>query len=107
MKKNKKNNKNQSSKKSDPNFSSLEENVKKWGAGIIMLVLAFVLTLGFFDMAGVAGRALVALIAYLAGSAAFALPVILLLGGVIFFTAHQERISGQLTLAMFILLLGI
>ncbi len=107
MKKNKKNNKNQSSKKSDPNFSSLEENVKKWGAGIIMLVLAFVLTLGFFDMAGVAGRALVALIAYLAGSAAFALPVILLLGGVIFFTARQERISGQLTLAMFILVLGI
>lgn len=107
MKKNKKNHKIQSEKKADPNFLSLEENVKKWGGGIIMLVMAFVLTLGFFDMAGVAGRALLALISYLTGSAAFALPVILLLGGIIFFTTHQERFSGQLTLAMFILTLGI
>jgi S-DNA-T family DNA segregation ATPase FtsK/SpoIIIE len=107
MKKNKKNPKNQSRRNSGSNFSTLEENVKKWGGGIIMLVMAFVLTLGFFDMAGVAGKALLALISYLTGSAAFALPVILLVGGIIFFTTHQERLAGQLSLAMFVLVLGI
>lgn len=107
MKKNKKNNKNQSTKKTDQNFSGLEESVKKWGGGIIMLILAFVLGLGFFDMAGVAGRALVAMIMFLTGSAAFALPVILMLGGVIFFTIRQERFSGQLVVAMLLLVFGI
>jgi len=72
-----------------------------------MLVLAVVLGLGFFDMAGVAGRGLVFFLTFLFGGAAYALPVVLVLGGMVFFVTEHSRFLGQLSLAMLILVLGI
>jgi len=59
MKKNKNKKNSQLRADGDNIFASLPAATRKWGGGIAMLVLAVLLVLGFFDMAGVAGRGLV------------------------------------------------
>ena len=103
--KNKKNGKNQGGD-FDSDFSSFEENIKKWSGGIILFVVALILGLGFFDQAGWVGRHLIPAVVFLTGNAAYALLFVLFLGGVIFFITRQERFTWPLALAMVLWAVG-
>ncbi len=93
----------------------LSEETKKSIFGIVMFLTAVIVILGFFEKSGIAGRAIFAGLKFLIGRTSFAIPLILFLGGLVFFYTKSEtfsarggkRILGVIFLATFLLVLGI
>ena len=81
-----------------------ESKRKIWG--ILIFILAAIVALGFFDLAGAAGKAILASLTFLIGRAVFLLPLILVLGGLVFLITPYQKFSGGVTLAIFLLVLG-
>lgn len=68
-----------------PNINlSLPEEAKKWIFGIVIFIPAIIITLSFFNLAGVAGRMTMVGLIFLIGKAVFIIPLILVLGGIVF-----------------------
>jgi len=74
--------------------------------GILIFILAAIVALGFFDLAGAAGKTILASLTFLIGRAVFLLPLILVLGGLVFLITPYQKFSGGITLAIFLLVLG-
>ena len=74
-----------------PSGFALPKEIKKWILGILMFLMAIIITLSFFDLAGVAGKAILKGFIFLIGKAVFALPLILILGGLTFFYTRYKR----------------
>ncbi len=87
--------------------SALPEEAKKWISGLLILIVALIITLSFFDLAGVAGKVLIKILAFLIGKVVFLLPLFLTLAGLAFFRARYKKIWGLIILAIFALSLGI
>jgi len=85
----------------------LPEETKKWILGIIIFILAIIIALSFFDMAGMAGKALIKGLTFLIGKAVFITPLVFVLGGLVFFATKYEKFIGPAVLAMVILIVGI
>ncbi len=85
----------------------LPGQTRQWSAGIIAIIAAVVLGLGFFEMAGIAGSAFVWMFAIAIGKAVYALPFVLFLAGLMCFSAKQENFGGPLALAALFFLLGL
>lgn len=111
MKKNQKNSKKQPLKEK----FVLSVETKKLIFGIIMFLAAVIIVLGFFEKSGIAGRAIIAGLNFLIGKTIFATPLLLVLGGLVFFYIKSEtfstrggkRILGVILLALLLLILGI
>ncbi|MCX6760586.1 MAG: DNA translocase FtsK [Candidatus Nealsonbacteria bacterium] len=86
---------------------SLPDQTKRWILGIITFILAIIVALSFFDLAGVAGKAIMTGLTFLIGKAIFATPLILILGSLVFFVTRYEKFVTPSILAIFILILGI
>ncbi len=106
-KKKTKKNKKISPKEKKPGIFSLPAETKKWIFGIIIFILAIIIALSFFEMAGVAGAILMKSLSFLIGKATFAIPLILVLGGFVFLEAKYRKFFGPTILAIFILIIGI
>ncbi|MDP3996048.1 MAG: DNA translocase FtsK [bacterium] len=112
QKKKTKNNKVKNNKKSLPNtrFLSLfvlPDETKKWIWGVIVFILAIIIALSFFNLAGVAGVALMGSLSFLIGKAVFVIPLVLILGGLVFFNAKYKKFFGPTILAIVILIVGL
>jgi len=71
-----------------------------------MWLAAVVISLSFFNQAGVAGEAILKGLQMLFGKTVFFLPLILSLGGLVFFSYRYEKFLGAVFLAVFLLLAG-
>jgi len=105
-------------KKPKKNKKTIEKRVKKpirltlpkeskrkiWG--ILIFILAAIVALGFFDLAGAAGKAILSGLTFLIGNTAFLLPLILVLGGLVFLITPYQKFSGGVILAISLLVLG-
>jgi S-DNA-T family DNA segregation ATPase FtsK/SpoIIIE len=85
----------------------LPEESKKWILGIIVFVIATIIALSFFDLAGVAGEAIMEGLTFLIGKAVFVVPLVLVLGGLVFLNTRYEKYFGPAVFAIFILIIGI
>jgi len=104
-KKNQKNNKSQKEGRISRIF--LPEEVKKWVFGIFMLLIAAIFIFSFFDLAGVAGKAIMKILIYLIGKTVFSLPLILIISGLVFLTTKYKKVFFPTILAIFILIFGL
>lgn len=84
----------------------LPEETKKWLWGISMFLLAIIIIFSFFDLAGVAGKALMKGSIILIGKAIFLLPLILILGGLVFLGTRLKN-KIPILIGVFILILGV
>ncbi len=88
-----------------PRFTLPEESKKIIG-GVVMFILAIITALGFFNLAGAAGRAIISGLTFLIGKAVFLLPLILVLAGLVFLITTYRKFLGGIVLATFLLILG-
>ena len=83
MAKKKKNSKKQKERLKKPSFFSLPSETKKWIWGILMIILGLIITLSFFNLAGMAGELFRKALLFLIGNAFFSFPLIFLLLGIV------------------------
>ena len=88
-------------------FFALPEEIKKRIFGVIVFVLAIIIILSFFDMAGVAGNATMKALFFLIGQVVFIVPLILVLSGILFFNTKYKKFFGPAILVIFLLIFGI
>jgi S-DNA-T family DNA segregation ATPase FtsK/SpoIIIE len=105
-KKRQKNKKNPREKEKKPIRLALPRESKRKIWGILIFILAAIVALGFFDLAGAAGKAILASLTFLIGRAVFLLPLILVLGGLVFLVTPYRKFSGGVILATLLLVLG-
>jgi S-DNA-T family DNA segregation ATPase FtsK/SpoIIIE len=86
--------------------SSLSEETKRQLKGILLLVSTIIVTLGFFDVAGIGGHALRVALFFLIGRAMYLVPLVLLAAGITLTMKKEERTGGFLWLASLLFLIG-
>jgi len=106
-KKNKKNQKKPRGLVEKLSIFSLPEGTKKWILGVVVFIVAIIIALSFFDLAGVAGKAIISGLTFLIGKGVFITPLILVVGGLVFFNTKYEKFLGPAILAIFIEIVGI
>ncbi|MDP2664006.1 MAG: DNA translocase FtsK [bacterium] len=106
-KKNKKNQRKLREKTKRPPLFILPEETKKGIWGVVIFVLAVIVALSFFDLAGVAGKAVIHGLTFLIGKAVFVIPLIFGLGALVFFGTKYEKYLGPALLGILILIVGI
>ncbi len=79
----------------------------RWAAGIMLVVLALVLALGFFGLAGMIGNWFAQSTQVALGGAAYALVFVFLLCGITSFSPKKDNFAPALVLAGFLVLLGL
>ncbi len=87
----------------------LPEHTKRKVYGVIMFLIAVIISLSFFDKAGIGGRALMRFFTYLIGRAVFILPLLFILGGLVLFNKQKTRPKKEQKLiigGIFLCLLG-
>jgi len=92
--------------KKPPRFF-LPEGIKKRIGGVLMFLIAIIFVLSFFDLAGIAGKAVIDGFNFLIGKTVFSLPLILILTGLVFFKTYYKKFLFPVILAILILILGI
>jgi len=102
----KKNKKSERKESKFPKFA-LPEETKRYISGVITLLLAVIITLSFFNLSGIAGKAIMSGLNFLIGRATFLAPLILVLAGLVFFLTSYQKFLGSTILAIFISILGI
>jgi S-DNA-T family DNA segregation ATPase FtsK/SpoIIIE len=107
MAKNKKKNKQNFRKTGEEGRFFLPQGSKKQIAGLIMILLALIISLSFFERSGIAGDLSKQTLFFLMGKTTFIFPLILLFAGLIFLKTHYRNFFYSLALAIFILILGI
>jgi DNA segregation ATPase FtsK/SpoIIIE, S-DNA-T family len=86
---------------------SLPEETKNWIWGILIFIIAAILSLSFFDLAGSGGRYIYKATRFLIGQAFFLAPFIFVFAGIVFFTTKYKKFFGPTILAIAISILGI
>src|SRR3989304_3523792 len=108
MKKKKiKNNSKKKEKKEKSGGFELPGESKRLIEGVLMILAATIILLSFFNKAGVAGQAAFETVFFLIGRAVFVVPLVFLLGGLVFFRAKYKNFFWPVILAIIIFILGI
>jgi len=89
-----------------PSCFSLPYEIKRIIWMVLMFLIAVLVVLSFFDLAGTAGQYFVKVSTFLFGKAVFVLPLVLVLGGLAFLGLKYKN-KWPIILAMFLLVLGI
>jgi S-DNA-T family DNA segregation ATPase FtsK/SpoIIIE len=105
-KKNRKSKKDNSLEKRGINFWLPPES-KRSIAGLLMILVALIISLSFFERSGLAGETLKKWLLFLVGKTVFVIPLFFLLSGLISFRPKYKNFFYPLFLANFILILGI
>ncbi len=82
-------------------------HTKRLIKAIVMFLFAIIIILSFLDKAGLAGMWFTKISQFLVGNSAYALPLFLLLGGLIFLKTKKKTSNLALILAIIIALIGI
>ncbi|MBZ1345046.1 MAG: DNA translocase FtsK [Candidatus Nealsonbacteria bacterium] len=85
----------------------LPQNIKKWMVVILMFLLALILILSFFNLAGPGGEFLVKNIYFLIGGTIFIFPLFLAIGGLLFFYSKEKKFWGLFLLAILFFIFSI
>lgn len=85
---------------------SLPEETKKYILGLASLILAAIISLSFFEKAGIAGEIIMAVLLFLIGKVVFIMPLILAIAGICLFLSRYKNFLGQVSLATSLLTLG-
>ena len=85
----------------------LPEEIKKSIWGVILFLAAIIVILSFFNRAGTAGEILIRVLPFLIGKAVFLIPLVLVLGGMVFLTTEYRKFLCPLIFGQVILILGI
>lgn len=104
--KKKKNSKRPIEKEKKPSKFALPPEIKKWIIGVIMFLIAIIIALSFFNLAGAAGEGFIKVFTFLLGNVIFILPLFFILGGLVFFIRPKENIIWLVILTIAILILG-
>jgi S-DNA-T family DNA segregation ATPase FtsK/SpoIIIE len=112
--------KNQNSKKKNSNSSnnfsdkgkksfslSLPEEIKRTILGTLIVLIAIIISLSFFEKAGVAGGFLKETLSFLFGRVMFGIPIILFVLSLVFFKTKYQKFLPLALLAIFISIFGI
>lgn len=88
---------------------ALPEEVKRLMLGVVLVLVAIIIALSFFGLAGRGGELFRRGSFFLFGRAIFTLPLLLILGGLAFFWPPPKKIKGgwPIILALLLLVLGI
>jgi len=90
---------------------TLPEEIQQKIWGILLILLALIIGLSFFNKAGSAGDIFMEGARFLIGNTIFASPLVLILAGLVFllrrYDFDEKKISWPIVLAVFILILGI
>lgn len=86
---------------------NLQERTKKQILAVVMWLISAIIALSFFNQAGPAGRAILNGLEIFFGKTTFLLPLILGLGGLIFFKTLYEKFLWGVVLAILFLTLGL
>jgi len=84
----------------------LPEEGKRKICGVLTFILAIIVTLSFFNLAGFAGKLIFSILTSLIGRVVFLLPLILVLGGLIFFVTPYKKFLGGVIISSLFLILG-
>ncbi|PIR02729.1 MAG: cell division protein FtsK [Candidatus Nealsonbacteria bacterium CG_4_9_14_0_2_um_filter_37_38] len=87
--------------------SALSEEIRKWILGVVLFLVAVIVTLSFFDKAGIAGENLMKILTFLIGKAAFVIPLVLVLGGIVFLNPKYRKSLRPAFFAQIFLILAI
>lgn len=85
----------------------LPDDSKKYIAGLLMILLAVIISLSFFERSGPAGDNLKKWLLFLVGKAVFAFPLLFLFSGLVSFRPRYKNFFYSLFLANFIFVLGL
>ena len=110
-------NNNQNSKKRNARESSTKEKnhselfltheIRRSVIGILIILVAIIIILSFFDKAGTAGGFLKEALAFLFGKVMFGIPFFLFIFSFIFFKTNYREFLSPAILAILILILGV
>ena len=115
MAKKRKNKRRRIKKERKPARFSLPAETKQWIWGVFLILTAILISLSFFEKAGIAGHAFKKSAQFLIGGTFFLIPLILVLGGLAFLSSKynfnisqgERRIFWPIILAISILILEI
>ncbi|MFC1789629.1 DNA translocase FtsK [Patescibacteria group bacterium] len=85
----------------------LPSEAKNWILGILMFILSAIFILSFFNLSGIAGENLKEITFQLIGKTIFAVPLIFVLGGIVFFVTKYKNFLGPIIFGILILIWGI
>jgi S-DNA-T family DNA segregation ATPase FtsK/SpoIIIE len=85
----------------------LTQRTKRWIKAVLMFLAAVIVGLSFWDKAGQGGKLFLAGARLLIGQAVFSLPLLFILGGLIFLKPKQKGKFLPIFLGIFILIFGI
>lgn len=85
----------------------MPEESKRYVFGALIVLLAVILSLSFFEKAGLAGGIIFSALNYLIGKSVFLLPLVLVLGGLVFFLSRYEKFLGGVSLALLLIIFGV
>lgn len=80
---------------------------KRWIKGTLMFLIAVVVSLSFWNKAGVAGRVFINASRFLVGQAVYTIPLFLFLGGLIFLRSRKKGKTLAMFLAIAVTLVGL
>jgi S-DNA-T family DNA segregation ATPase FtsK/SpoIIIE len=103
----KKNSKESSEREKNHSDLILSYEINRLVFGILIILVAIIIALSFFDKAGTAGGLLKRALAFLFGKVMFAMPIFLFLFSFIFFKTNYRKFLSPALLAIFILILGV
>ncbi|MFH1656369.1 MAG: DNA translocase FtsK [Candidatus Nealsonbacteria bacterium] len=90
---------------------SLPNETKQWILGILLVLLAVIISLSFFGKSGIAGDYFIRISRFLIGETIFIIPLIFILGALIFLIKKQDvkekKVFWPIILAILFLILGI
>lgn len=102
-----KNHKRKKFEKAETKRFFLPQESKKYIAGLLLILLAVIISLSFFEKSGPAGNWLKNTLLFLVGKTVFVFPLLLLLSAVVSFRPRYKNFFYSLFLANSILVLGI
>jgi S-DNA-T family DNA segregation ATPase FtsK/SpoIIIE len=102
----KRNSKESADKEKNHTDSILSHEIRKSVFGILIILLAIIISLSFIDKAGTAGGLLKGTISLLFGKVMFGVPISLILFSIVFFKTNYKKFLYPTILAILILLLG-
>jgi S-DNA-T family DNA segregation ATPase FtsK/SpoIIIE len=103
----KKNSKESLNKEKNPLDLNLSYEIRRLVFGVLIILLAIIISLSFFDKAGTAGGLLKRALSFLFGQVMFLIPIFLALFSSIFFKTNYKKFLSPALIAVLILILGV
>jgi S-DNA-T family DNA segregation ATPase FtsK/SpoIIIE len=107
MAKRSKNQKKERGQKKESNLFGLAQRIKNQIFGVIIFLLALIVVFSFFNQAGLAGKIIFQGLSVLVGRTIFLLPLVLVLGGLVFLFSPYDKFLRGAFLGAFLLIFGI